>query len=809
MSEPEVPTAPEKPKPVGNRGSGSQKAGSAEEVAPWESVVKFPAIPRCPLTTWLGDAFWDPLRQKCIHLNRANQTLPHTAPCPPGSGRRDDELTCRGRIETGFQIKCKHAWDVVPAKPYYANEDYQCIQVLVYDAMRQFRCPKGFQLKKLYDRTGYRIEWFKYTCVQKMSIPAHVVTFDPLIISNCVYVSGAPKLKDHDLDQISDEEVLDDYDDDLASSTAFTPRMRSEQGAEGFESDPTTSAPWSADGSSVDRSGNASGSGASGSNASEPSLGRKSLQPKGMEEDRFIDGSERRAADRSPYYRYLHNNTYAPLDQYNFYGDPYGRIDRDGHVQTYGTGQLAGGQPPRRSQIPGAQGRGGQSRGRGGECTVTKTQQLVLCDYGDRLMWNDEREQWDCVGKRWVKPDPDPSGCKKGHYWSNEFMGCIQMRAYSPPRMCPDGVEGHVWEREGGARRYSRGPRYRDVAASYPPEASATNLTALNDPSLTTTRAPATTPARRAPNPPPSSPTAWQNQDTQPSTGGQARHRRTQRRSEGAPGIGIDSEAADGSDPEELQSPGAGSGPGRFGFDPGLGLPPRRAGGGEDDSGSGLRRVELSPSVLLDSGRGGRRGRETGYSVEDFAGTGFDPFRLEEVRFAHGVAANNRCYIDSALADTSYCPHGYWLEQYHRDPAPLCIQELVSEPLWDCRGMGDTWGLEAELVHEHGETVCLLRWDARQAVSVPEALTKRQKKNALALASKSGMNLAQYDQTADTMDMWLLGKDIHNSGKESWDAAIRAALQLLNPHDTFSPYTAPLTQGGFEVAGLSGPQGAI
>eukprot|EP01054_Gregarina_sp_Poly1_P009523 Gregarina_sp_Poly_1__9522@NODE_599_length_7258_cov_119_643026_g462_i0_p3_GENE_NODE_599_length_7258_cov_119_643026_g462_i0NODE_599_length_7258_cov_119_643026_g462_i0_p3_ORF_typecomplete_len363_score19_54_NODE_599_length_7258_cov_119_643026_g462_i06981786 len=174
----------------------------------FEGHLRFPAVPWCPEKSGRKDHFYDAQRNLCVVLGDRNESIaPHSAPCPPGSGRRTDEFLCRGQIDTAFEIKCQHASGTLPTRPYYANQDYQCIRSLAY-VPRPRRCPEGFKLKRLIDRWGTVIGKFGNVCVSVTSRLAEVAPIDPITVESCRFLPlAAPDYASADYDRESFESV--------------------------------------------------------------------------------------------------------------------------------------------------------------------------------------------------------------------------------------------------------------------------------------------------------------------------------------------------------------------------------------------------------------------------------------------------------------------------------------------------------------------------------------------------------------------------------------------------------------------------
>lgn len=176
-----------------------------------ESHVRFPAVPWCPAKSGSHANFYDAQRNLCVSLGSVDDAIaPHSAPCPPGSGRREDEFLCRGQIDTAFEVKCQHSSNVLPTRPYFANMDYQCIRSLAYVA-RPKRCPDGFKLKKLADRWGTVIGRTGTVCIAIVSRLAEVVPIDPITVESCRFVP----YNSITYSMNGDDDELGDYEDDI------------------------------------------------------------------------------------------------------------------------------------------------------------------------------------------------------------------------------------------------------------------------------------------------------------------------------------------------------------------------------------------------------------------------------------------------------------------------------------------------------------------------------------------------------------------------------------------------------------------
>lgn len=203
--------------------------------------IEFPAAPYCAQRSDVRTVFFDPVRSLCVILNRENETVPLSAPCPPGSGeymafyanvitqtrclcrhthvcsqvhpsfvgRRVDEFLCRGEIYSAFEVRCKHASMTLPTRPWFGNQDYQCIQALQY-VPNPKRCPEGFSIKKVIDRYGTTVGRRGTVCVADIIRPAEIVETTPIVLANCDMVPDLPRDYEDAL-HAYDEQWQDDY----------------------------------------------------------------------------------------------------------------------------------------------------------------------------------------------------------------------------------------------------------------------------------------------------------------------------------------------------------------------------------------------------------------------------------------------------------------------------------------------------------------------------------------------------------------------------------------------------------------------
>lgn len=405
--------------------------------------LSFPAAPDCGFKS-SKRAFFDSERRLCVILDNTDLVAPLSAPCPPGSGRRPEEFLCRGEIDTAYEIQCKHSANVIPTRPFYANMDYQCIQALSY-TQRPKRCPNGFKLKKLVDRYGTRLGRRGTLCVAYTSrvaeiVDTHTLTHpDTLTLGSCLL------------------------------TPATLPTFSSLLEAETYTLDPDVEL-------DLDLNSKEDLEGASGEGA--PGEGVRGTWRGGVPEG---------------------ENSSSPNFVQAARGRNQGNGARGRGRGTVSKGSVSGG-GKRRDNLPQLS----------SECAHITAHKIVRCPPLAQLVYNDPKaasqplpetgnpvtgvtgssggssegsveNEWLCVSKTYTTPEFDPTGCVKGWHWSHEFLACVKIHGYLPPKKCPSGTNRKPYRHSGVTRRHFKSPRYNGWGHMLNDDPSSANDTTVAD----------------------------------------------------------------------------------------------------------------------------------------------------------------------------------------------------------------------------------------------------------------------------------------------------------------------------------------